>query len=162
MIQLRRDAFLSYTPVLSLLHSADARMKLCSMGIIAATAMIASPSGLVIVTGTNLLALLISRVSVKQLVKESRSIWVLVALIVLVSTFTRPDRLAGTVSGLVYGARLVLLFISSQSFIATTTFEELRLGIARLLRPFPVSISWSAAAMVTTGTAFTAVSRFWS
>ena len=129
-------------------------MKLISMGLIAATAMIATPAGLVIVAGTNFLALTISRVPVKQLIKESRSIWILVGLIVLASILTQRDLADGATDGLIYGARLLLIFLSSQSIFATTTFEELRLAIARLLRPLPVSISWSAAAMVSLAIAF--------
>jgi energy-coupling factor transport system permease protein len=137
----------AYIPGDSLLHKFDPRVKIIgSLLLIAGTLLVSSPAGILIYSITALLLLVLSHLSWSRFFKGLRFIYVIVALSLIIQSFSVPGEVLwqvgsfnitreGIFSGALLSWRLLVIVILSSLVTYTTTSINLSAGLERMLRP---------------------------
>jgi energy-coupling factor transporter transmembrane protein EcfT len=143
-----REALFSYMPGATLIHRLDARAKLIGLTLLATSILVSGVAGLIVSCSLVLTGIVVSRIPSRRLHREIRGLYVFIALILVASAFTGESLNIGIATGALYAARLLLLVLLAQVLIATTTLQETRSAIGRLLRFLPASFAWSISSMM--------------
>lgn len=138
-----------YLPKKSIIHNMDGRIKLICMILFTVTACITGRTFyLTILTSVLVIALIDSGLPVKKLFTEIRYFLFLIGMIIIVHSFSVPGApisglpvrgltREGLNSGLLFGWRLILIFILSIILTGTTSLSTLKNVIEWFLRPLP-------------------------
>jgi energy-coupling factor transport system permease protein len=137
-----------YFPGSSLLHRLDPRTKLLGTIIFVTGIFLAeSPAAYGLLTAFAALAIALSGVPVRLVLRSVRPLWLIILITVLIHVFTTPGTVVyalgpltataeGVRQGALMGARLVFLIMMSSLLTFTTSPIVLTDGIERLLNPF--------------------------
>ena len=138
-----------YIPKKSIVHNMDGRIKLICMILFTVAAGIATRIlDLTILTSVLVIALLGSRLPIKNLLTEIRYFLFLIGIVILVNSLSVPGTpitsipihgltWEGLNSGLMYGWRLILIIVISTILTGTTPLSLLRNVIEWFLAPIP-------------------------
>lgn len=138
-----------YFPKKSIIHDMDGRIKLICMILFTVAAGIADRTfSLSILTSILVIALIGSGLPIKKIFTEIRYFLFLIGIVIITHSFNIPGTpiagfpipgftREGLSSGLLFGWRLILIFIISIIFTGTTSLTLLKSVIEWFLRPLP-------------------------
>ncbi len=143
--------FGQYMDQKSPIHSCDPRVKLLAVLALSFLIMGLNPTGLMVITGVVFIISWLAHIGIGLLIKSSRPVWPLLAILFLIYVLFPPVNsillfslgpimisYEGLYLGVFHVARFLLLILTASLLTMTTTLSDLTLGVEHLLRPLGI------------------------